>query len=236
MSIHLEAKKGDIAPRVILPGDPLRAEYIAKRFLKDTVCYNRVRGMLGFTGTYNGVPVSVQGSGMGLPSLSIYVHELLHEYGVTSILRAGSCGALSEKLKPYDIVLAQSASTDSAMNRIRFSGMDFAPCADFGLLQSAFEVCNENGVIPYVGSVFSTDSFYHPVRDNWKLWAEYGTLAIEMESSALYTLCARHRVSSLSVLTVSDSLVTGESTSSIERERSFDRMAHICLETCTKTV
>lgn len=231
MSIHLEAEKGQVADKVILPGDPLRAKYIAERFLSDAVCYNRVRGMLGFTGLFRGERVSVQGSGMGLPSLSIYVNELINEYAVSSIIRAGSCGALQPNVRPYDIVLAQSASTDSSMNRIRFNGMDYAPCADFSLLYKAYQICEEKKVLPHIGSIFATDSFYHPDKENWKLWAAYGTVAVEMESSALYTLCARANVKALSVLTVSDSLVSGASTTSKEREQSFDLMAEICLET-----
>lgn len=232
MSIHIEAKEGEIADTVILPGDPLRAKYIAENFLENARCYNRVRNMFGYTGTYRDKAVSVQGSGMGIPSLAIYVNELIDSYKVKTIIRAGSCGSIQEDVRVYDIVLAQSASTDSSINRLRFKGMDFAPCADFGLLQAAYEACRDFKLNPHVGSIFSTDSFYHPIADNWKLWSEYGAKAIEMESSELYTICAAKKVRALSVLTVSDSLVSGEETSSAERESSFETMAKICLEIC----
>ena len=230
MSIHIEAVRGDIAETVILPGDPLRAKYIADTFLDNVICYNRVRNMFGYTGYYNSRKISVQGSGMGLPSLSIYVNELIREYEVKSIIRAGSCGAMQPDIDLFDIILAQSASTDSAMNKIRFGGMDYAPAADFELLLKAFDVCKRMDISPKVGTILSADSFYHPIPDSWKLWAGYGTLAVEMESSALYTICAQYGVKALSVLTVSDSLVSGKETTKDEREKSFDTMAKICLE------
>nr|MBP7494831.1 purine-nucleoside phosphorylase [Spirochaetales bacterium] len=186
MSIHISAKPAEIAETVLLPGDPLRAEFVAKTFLKDARCYNRVRGMLGFTGTYQGKRVSIQGTGMGMPSLGIYVHELIQSYGARRLIRIGSCGTLQEEIQLRDVILATSASTNSAMNRLRFKGMDFAPTADFHLLLQAWQSAERLGIPVRVGSILSSDTFYDEEPDAWKLWAEYGVLAVEMESAALY--------------------------------------------------
>ncbi|HOV37229.1 MAG TPA: purine-nucleoside phosphorylase [Spirochaetales bacterium] len=230
MSIHISAKPGEIAETVLLPGDPLRAEFVAKTFLKDARCYNRVRGMLGFTGTYQGKRVSIQGTGMGMPSLGIYVHELIQSYGARRLIRIGSCGTLQEEIQLRDVILATSASTNSAMNRLRFKGMDFAPTADFHLLLQAWQAAERLGIPVRVGSILSSDTFYDEEPDAWKLWAEYGVLAVEMESAALYTLAARFKVQALAILTVSDSLPLKTAVSTEERERSFQDMVEIALE------
>lgn len=229
MSTHIGAKKGEIAPTVLLPGDPLRARYVAETYLEKPVCHSQVRGMLGFTGTYNGKKVSVQGTGMGIPSLSIYVHELIVEYGVSRLIRVGTCGALHASLKLGDVVLAQAASTDSAVNRIRFGGCDFAPAADFQLLCTAHDAANDQGVSVRVGTVLSTDTFYSDDPDSWKLWARYGVLAADMETAELYTLSSGHRVQGLSILTVSDNIMTGQSATSEQRQEGYTAMMEIAL-------
>ncbi len=232
VSIHLSAKPDEIAPHVLMPGDPLRARWIAETFLEDAVCYNEVRGMLGYTGTWRGERVSVQGSGMGLPSLSIYANELLREYGVRTIVRVGSCGALVDDLNLRDLVIASGACTDSSMNRIRFEGLDYAPVADYGLLRAAHDaaVAHEYVEQTRVGLVFSSDSFYSPRPELVSRMVEYGVLAVEMEASALYTLAAEHRARALAVCTVSDHVLTGEQTSADEREHSFGHMVEVALE------
>jgi purine-nucleoside phosphorylase len=230
MSIHIGAKQGQIAPTVLLPGDPLRTRYIAESMLKDVFCYNEVRGMLGYTGRYGDKRVSVQGSGMGIPSLSIYVHELVTEYQVKTLIRVGTCGAFQPHLKVGDIVLPMAASTDSHINKLRFQGMDFAPAASFPLLLRAYEAARERGARVHVGGIFSSDTFYYDDPESWKKWAAYGILVTEMETSGLYTLAAKYGVSALSVLTVSDSLVTGESATAEQREQGFPQMAAIALE------
>jgi len=230
MSIHIGAKKGDIAPAILLPGDPMRAKFIAETFLANPVCYNQVRGMLGYTGTYRGKPVSVQGSGMGQPSLSIYVTELMTMYDVRTLIRVGSCGAMQPELKLRDILIAQAASTDSSMNRLRFHGMDYAPVADFPLLMKAWNIAGDKKIPVTVGNILSSDVFYSDDPDSWKLWAEYGVLAAEMETSALYTLAAKYKCRALSILTVSDSIVMKQETTSEEREKTFREMIEIALE------
>lgn len=232
VSTHIGAAPGQIAPHVLMPGDPLRAKWIAETFLDDAECYSQVRGMYGFTGTYRGRRVSVQGSGMGLPSISIYANELLREYGVRTIVRVGSCGALTEKLKVRDLVLASGACTDSSMNKIRFDGLDYAPVADFGLLSGAHAaaVGRDLPVDTHVGLIFSSDSFYHPRPELTSRMVDYGVLAVEMEASALYTLCAQHDARALAICTVSDHIVTGEETSAQEREQTFGHMVEIALD------
>jgi purine-nucleoside phosphorylase len=230
VSIHIGAEQGQIAPTVLLPGDPLRARYFAETMLEDVICYNEVRGMLGFTGRYGDKRVSVMGSGMGIPTLSIYVNELVTEYHVKTLIRVGTCGALQPHLKVGDMVLAMTASTDSHINKLRFGGMDFAPAASFDLLLKAYEAAKERGINVYVGGMFSTDTFYNDDPEWWKKWAAYGALVCEMETNGLYTLAAKFKVDALSVLTVSDSLVTGESSTAEQRERDFPHMAEIALE------
>jgi purine-nucleoside phosphorylase len=232
MSIHIGAEPGQIAPYVLLPGDPLRARWIAETFLEDATCYSEVRGMYGYTGTYRGERVSVQGSGMGLPSLSIYVTELFAEYDVRSVVRVGSCGALTEELALRDLVIASGACTDSSMNRIRFEGLDYAPVADFDLLRAAHDAytARDLQVAAKVGLVFSGDTFYSPRPELTRRMADYGVLAVEMEASALYTLAAEFGRRALAVCTVSDHIVTGEQTTAQERQETFTDMVGIALD------
>jgi len=230
MSIHIGAEKGQIAEAVLLPGDPLRAQYLAETYLENPECYSRVRGMLGFTGTYNGKKVSVQGTGMGIPSISIYVHELIVEYGARRLIRIGTCGALQEDMKLGDVILAQAACTDSSVNRIRFNGGDFAPAANFELLLKAHEAARQRGVAVRVGTVLTEDTFYSDDPDFWKIWARYGVLGAEMETTALYTLSAGHHVQGLTILTVSDNLLTREIASSEQRQQGYTAMMEIALQ------
>lgn len=234
MSTHINAKEGDIAETVLLPGDPLRAKHMAETMLENVSCYNEVRGMYGYTGTYKGKRVSVQGSGMGMPSIGIYANELIRFYGVKQLIRVGSCGALQENLKLRDIVIAMSASTNSAMNRIRFNGMDFAPPASFKLLKQAYDLAleksDEEGRDIHVGSILSSDSFYSADPEEWKLWASYGVLAVEMEASILYTLAAEHGVDALAICTVSDNLVTQQEEPAEVREKAYTKMFEIAFE------
>ncbi|WP_019121551.1 purine-nucleoside phosphorylase [Brevibacillus massiliensis] len=231
MSVHIAAKEGEIAESILLPGDPLRAKHIAETFLEDAVCYNNVRGMLGFTGTYKGKRVSVQGTGMGIPSISIYAQELMQEYGVKNLIRVGTCGAIQQDVKVRDVILAMSASTDSAVNKIRFNGIDFAPTADFDLLKKAYDLAAAAGMPVKVGPVFTSDTFYNEDTAGQRLLAAYQILAIEMETAALYTLAAKFHAKALSILTVSDHILTGEATSSEERQLTFNDMVKVALET-----
>ncbi len=232
MSIHIGAEKGDIAETILMPGDPLRAKYIAETYLTDVIQYNQVRGMYGFTGTYKGKRISVQGSGMGVPSISIYVNELIQEYDVQNFIRVGTCGGIVDNVNLRDIVLAQGATTDSQVNRMTFGGIDYSPIADFSLLQEAAKLAQNHDVTTHIGNVFTSDTFY---RDDGgkvnELLAKYQVLAVEMETSALYTLAAKYRRKALSILTVSDHVMTGEQTSAKERERSFHTMMEIALDT-----
>lgn len=230
MSIHIGAKQGQIASTVLLPGDPLRAKHIAESMLQDMICFNEVRGMWGYTGRYGDKLVSTMGTGMGIPTLSIYVNELIREYNVDTLIRVGTCGAFQPDLKVGDVVLAMTASTDSHINRLRFDGKDYAPAASFELLLKAYQVAKQRGIDVQVGGIFSGDSFYNDDPDWWKIWADYGALVCEMESNGLYTLAAKFNVAALSILTVSDSLVTGEEASAEQRERGFNAMAEIALE------
>lgn len=229
MSIHIGGKKGDIAETVLLPGDPLRAKFIAENILEGAVCYSEVRGMYGFTGHYRGKRVSIQGSGMGLPSLSIYVNELMDSYDVKNLIRIGTCGSFQGNIRLRDVVLAMSASSESNFNQKTFRGMDFAPAADFSLLLGAYNYCQKLSKNVHVGTVLSADVFYNEDPEEWKLWARHGVLAVEMETSALYTLAARRQCRALSVLTVSDSIVNKEATTSQEREKTFMEMVEIAL-------
>jgi len=230
MSIHIGAKEGQIAETILLPGDPLRAKYIAETFLEGAECYNNVRGMLGFTGTYKGKRVSVQGTGMGVPSISIYVNELMESYGVQNLIRVGTCGAIQEDIKVRDVIIAMSASSDSQVNRLLFNQIDFAPTANFDLLHKAYQVATERNMSVKVGNIFTSDSFYRENFDLYKKLAAYQVLAVEMESSALYTLAAKYKRNALSILTVSDHILTGEETSSEERQTTFNEMIEVALE------
>lgn len=235
MSIHIAAQPGQIAPRVLLPGDPLRARWIAESFLEDAECYTEVRGMLGFTGTFRGERVSVQGTGMGQPSASIYVNELIREYDVQQLVRVGSCGALTERLAVRDVVIAQAAATDSSMNTLRFGGYHYPATADFALLRAAVEAAEAHGAPHLVGTVFSSDSFYHPRPELTQKVVEYGVVAVEMEAAEIYTLAAQHGRRALGVMTVSDHIVTGEETTAAEREQTFGDMVTIALEAALAT-
>ncbi len=230
MSIHIGAEQGQIAPTVLLPGDPLRAKFIAGTFLENAFCFNEVRGMLGFTGRYGDKHISVMGTGMGIPSHSIYVFELLAEYQVTTLLRVGTCGSLQPHVKLGDTVLAMTASTDSHVNRLRFGGMDYAPAASFHLLLKAYGAAVERGARVHVGGILSSDTFYGDDPGWWRQWAAYGTIAVEMETAGLYTLAAKFKVDALSLLTVTDSLVSSEKATAEQRERGFPLMAEIALE------
>jgi purine-nucleoside phosphorylase len=232
MSTHIGAQPGEIADRVLLPGDPLRAKWIAETYLEDAKCYSTVRNMFGFTGTYHGVRVSVQGTGMGMPSASIYSHELINEYGVNTLIRVGSCGALSESIKLRDVIAAIGSSTDSNMNRMRFDGLiDYAPVADFGLLRKSVEVAEARGIPMHVGPILAADAFYTDRPDLYDTLADYGVLAVEMESAALYTIAARFKARALTILTVSDHIKTGEHTTAQEREQTFGQMVEVALDT-----
>ncbi len=235
MSIHIAAAPGHVAPRVLLPGDPLRARWIAQTFLTDAQCHSEVRNMLGYTGSYRGEPLSVQGSGMGQPSLAIYANELFRDYEVQQLVRVGSCGALSLDLQVRDVVLAISAATDSSMNRHRFHGFDYSATADFALLRAAYDATIAHGAEPVVGQVFTSDSFYHPRPELTDLLIEHGVVAVEMEASALYTLAAGYSRRALAICTVSDHVKTGAETTAAEREQTFAEMVEVALEAMLAT-
>lgn len=232
MSIHIEAKKGEIADTVLMPGDPLRAKWIAETFLENPFCYNKVRGMLGYTGHFNGKRISVQGSGMGMPSAMIYFHELIKDYGVKNIIRVGSAGSYQKDVKLNDVVLAMAASTTSGMNNSRFINSDYSPTADFDLFIKAVNYAQEKGIPIKAGNVLSSDEFYEDNPDEYKLWAQYGILCVEMETAGLYTIAAKYNVKALTILTISDSLVSGERLTALERETSFNKMVEIALAAC----
>lgn len=229
MSLHIEAKEGEIAKTVLLPGDPLRAKWIAETFFDNVFCYNKIRGMLGYTGTYKGRKVSVQGTGMGIPSAMIYGQELIKDYGVKNLIRVGSAGAFQPDLKLLDIVIAMSASTNSGLNRITFKDADYAPTASFNLLLKAVEFAKENGIDFKAGNVLSSDIFYDDDPDYYKKWAAHGVLCAEMETAGIYTLAAKFGVNALSILTISDSLVNGTEISSEMREKKLSEMVEIAL-------
>ncbi|WP_161879056.1 purine-nucleoside phosphorylase [Alkalibacterium sp. MB6] len=234
MSTHIEAKKGEVAKTVLMPGDPLRAKYIAETFLEDVKQYNGVRNALGFTGTYKGVEISVQGTGMGIPSVMIYGEELIQDYGVENLIRVGSAGALKKEIKIRDVVLAQAATTDSSIHRHIFNNqVDFAPIADFDLLRHAYDIGVEKGMSIRVGNVLSADRFYNQELDKQKL-ADYGVMAVEMEAAGLYSLAAKYNKRALALLTISDHLLTGEETTAEERQTTFNDMMIIALETAIR--
>jgi purine-nucleoside phosphorylase len=235
MSTHIGAAPGEIAPIVLFPGDPLRAKWIAETFLQDAALYSEVRGMLGFTGTWNGHRVSVQGSGMGQPSMAIYASELFDSYDVQTVVRVGSCGGLTERVGMRDIIIASGACTDSGINRVRFHGLDYAPVADFGLMRAAVEASETMSLdaTVHVGLVFSSDQFYSTRPELTEPFVQHGALAVEMETSGLYTLAAYRQRRSLSICTVSDHLVTGEETTAQEREQTFGDMIEIALRAAT---
>jgi len=228
---HNSANQGDIASKVLLPGDPLRARFIAENFLENPVCYNEVRGMLGFTGSYKGKPVSVQGTGMGMPSLSIYANELMEFYSVNTLIRVGTCGSIHPDVRLKDVVIALGASTDSNMNHDRFGSISFAPTASFALLDMAYQLAKQQNIKAVVTNVFTSDKFYDDMLDQkMKLLSSYGVAAIDMETCELYSLAARHGVDALTLMTVSDNLITGEKCTIEERQTSFGDMVRIALE------
>lgn len=230
MSVHIEAEKGDIAETILLPGDPLRAKWIANTFFENPKCFNNVRGMLGYTGSYKGKKISTMGTGMGVPSISIYAHELITDYGVKNLIRVGSAGSYQKEVKIRDIVIAMAASSMSGINSLRFKGADYAPTASFKLFQKAVEAAKTKQLNITAGNVLTSDEFYGDDFDAYKKWSEFGILCVEMETAGLYTLAAKNKVNALSILTISDSLVTGERTTSEERETTFKDMIEIALE------
>ena len=230
MSVHIGAKKGDIAETILLPGDPLRAKWIAETFFENPKCFNEVRGMYGYTGLYNGKRISTMGTGMGVPSISIYANELITEFGVKNLIRVGSAGSYQKDIKLRDVVFAMSASSTSGVNELRFGGADYAPTADFGLFIKAVEVAKTKNIPIKAGNVLSSDEFYQDDQESYKKWSRFGVLCVEMEAAGLYTVAAKLNVSALAILTISDSLVTGKYTTSQERETTFRSMIEIALE------
>jgi purine-nucleoside phosphorylase len=228
---HINAEKGDFAKTVLLPGDPLRAKYIADTFLDDVKQVTDVRNMLGFTGTYKGKEVSVMGSGMGIPSCSIYAKELITEYGVENIIRVGTCGAVSKDVKVLDVIIGMGACTDSKVNRMRFSDHDFAAIADYGLLRKAVDAAEALNVKVKVGNIFSADLFYTPTPEMFDTLEKYNIYGVEMEAAGLYGVAAEFGAKALTILTVSDHIRTGEVTTSQERQTSFSEMIYIALDT-----
>jgi len=230
MTIHIGAAPGDIADTVLMPGDPYRAKWAAETFLSDVKLVNEVRGMLGFTGTWKGNPVTIHGSGMGMPSLSIYANELIKDYNVQTLIRIGSCGGMQEKVKVRDVILAMTASTLSTPSRGIFRELNFAPSADWSLLKAAAEAAAKRDIATHVGGIYSSDVFYDERPDLNEQMTRHGILGVEMEAAELYTLALRYGCRALAVLTVSDHLQTGEALPSEERERSFGDMVEIALE------
>lgn len=229
MSFHIGARPGEIAETVLLPGDPYRARWAAERFLENPVLVNEVRGMLGYTGTWRGHRVTIHGTGMGMPSLSIYANELIRDYGAKTLIRIGSAGALQPHVKLRDVVLAMSSSTTHTPSSTTFREMNFAPTADFGLLSAAWAAA-QGKATTHVGMIHSSDTFYEERQDLIDQLQRHGCLCIEMEAAELYTLAARHGVRALAVLTVSDHILTHEALPAEDRERSFGAMVEIALE------
>ena len=234
-SIHINAKSGDFASTVLMPGDPLRAKYIAEKYFADPRQVNDVRNMLGFTGEYQGVPLSVMGHGMGIPSVSIYATELINEYGVKNIIRTGSCGAVSPNIKLRDIVVGLGASTNSAVNRMRFKGYDFAALADFGLLQNVVTAARARQIDVQVGNIFSADLFYTPAPQMFDLLEKYNIIGVEMEAAGLYGLAAEFGAKAVTICTVSDHIRSGAALSAEERQATFDEMIEVALDAAILT-
>lgn len=229
MTFHIGAKPGEIAETVLMPGDPYRAKWAAETFLSDVTCVNRVRGMLGFTGVWRGNRVTIQGSGMGMASLSIYANELIRDYGAKTLIRIGSAGAMQDHVKIRDVVIAMTSSTISTPSRGFFREMQFAPCADFGLLERAVAAARARGTVFHVGGIHSSEVFYDERPDLTEVLARHGVLAVEMEAAELYTVAARHGARALALLTISDHLITHEALPAEDRERSFGDMVEIAL-------
>ncbi len=229
MSIHIEARPGEIAETVLLPGDPLRARYVAETLFEEASCYNQVRGMLGYTGTYQGRKVSIQGTGMGIPSISIYLHELIHEYKVKNLIRVGTCGGIQEYLELGQVLLAMGACSDSATNQLAFDKIQYAPIASYPLLWGANQAAESMNIDCLVGNIYSTDLFYLDDPHRYDQLIAHDVMAVDMETSALYTIAAREGCRALSVLTVSDHIITGAKSSSQEREQKYMDMMKIAL-------
>ena len=227
---HIEANNGDFAQTVLMPGDPLRAQYIAENFLDDVVKVTGVRNMYGFTGTYKGKPVSIMGSGMGIPSMSIYARELIVSYGVKNLIRIGTCGGIGSDIKIRDVIFAQGASTDSNVNRARVRGYDFSAIADFDLLLNGVNAAKELGIKAKVGNVFTTDTFYQADNSFYQELDKLGMLAVDMETAGLYGVAAEYGAKAMALFTVSDHVITGEATPSEERQSTFNEMVKIALE------
>jgi len=230
MTIHIGAKPGDIAETVLMPGDPYRARWVAETFLDDPRLVNEVRGMLGYTGKWNGNEVTVHGSGMGMPSLSIYANELIRDYGAKTLIRIGSCGAMQETVGLRDVILAMTSSTLSTPSKGFFKELNYAPCADWSLLRAAAAAAESHGVITHVGGIYSSDAFYDERPDLNEQMTRHGILGVEMEAAELYTVAARYGCRALAVLTVSDHLITGEAMPAEDREKSLSDMITIALE------
>ncbi|MBZ5488198.1 purine-nucleoside phosphorylase [Halomonas aquamarina] len=228
---HISAEKGDFADTVLMPGDPLRAKYIADTYLDDVRQVNDVRGMLGYTGTYQGRQISVMGHGMGIPSVSIYAKELITDYGVKSIIRVGSCGAVRDDVNVRDVVIGMGACTDSKVNRMRFNDHDFAAIADFELTSHAVAAAKARNVPVKVGNIFSADLFYNPQADMAELMKRYGIVGVEMEAAGLYGVAAEFGARALTICTVSDHILKGEALSSADRQTTFNDMMVIALDT-----
>ena len=229
MTIHIGAKSGDIAPTVLMPGDPYRAKWAAETFLDDARLVNEVRGMLGYTGTWHGNPVTIQGSGMGMPSLSIYANELITKYNAQTLIRIGSCGGMQDHVGIRDVILAMTASNISTPSRGIFKELNFSPCANYGLLSAAHAAATAKGVTTHVGGIYSADVFYDERPDLNELMVRHGILGVEMEAAELYNLAHRHKRRALAVLTVSDHLITHEALPAQDRESSFGEMIEIAL-------
>ena len=230
MTFHIGAKPGEIAETVLLPGDPYRARWAAQTFLQDAVCVNEVRGMLAYTGTWKGHRVTIHGTGMGMPSLSIYVNELIRDYGAQTLIRIGSCGGMQDHVKVRDVIIAMTCSTLSTPSRGIFKELNFAPCADYGLLSAAAQAARSKSIGTHIGGIYSSDVFYDERPDLTEQMERHGVLGVEMEAAELYILAARYQRRALAVLTVSDHLKTGEALPAEDREKSFGDMIEIALE------
>ena len=234
MTIHIGAKKKDIAEVVLMPGDPLRAKWAANKFLSNVTEVNTVRGMLGYTGTWKSNKVTIHGSGMGMPSLSIYVNELIRHYNAKTLIRIGSAGGMQKKVKLRDVVIAMTATCISTPSSTIFKELNFAPCADFGLLQNAAMIAETKKISTHVGGIYSSDTFYDERLDLNEELTRHGILAVEMETAELYNLALRYKRRALSILTISDHLQTGKALSPKDRESSFNDMVEIALESAFK--
>lgn len=231
MSLHIQAGKGDIAEGILLPGDPLRAKAIAEYFLSDVVCFNKMRGMLGFTGMWKGTRVSVMGTGMGMPSASIYIHELIQSYDVKRLIRVGTAGAIRQEIPLRALVMALGACSDSGLNRQRFHGNDFSAIPDFNLAMRAKKIAQIQNLNLIAGNILSSDFFYQDhLKESMALWASYGVLGVEMETAELYTLAAKFNVSALAIMTISDHIPTGTSVPPAERQHDVKTIAELALD------